>query len=264
MNIVACIKQVPATQQVKVDPETGNLMRAGVRSKMNPFDLFALEVALRLRAAYGGQVTVITMGPPQAEAVLREAYTMGADHGVLLTDRRFAGADVLATSRTLAAGIAALPGFDLILCGRQTTDGDTAQVGPALAETLGIPHVTWIREITGISDGKVMLVHELPTHVMTLRLPLPALLTVEKDTVTPRLPSYRTLKAVRDKPIQRLTCDDLVAAGADAKTFGSDGSPTRVERVYTPTHEVPRVRLTGTAAETARQLAALLREQRIL
>lgn len=262
MNIVVCIKQVPATQQVQVDPETGNLMRAGVKSKMNPFDLFALETALRLRETYGGTVTAITMGPPQAETVIREAYTMGADDGVLLTDRRFAGADVLATSRTLAAGIRTLAAWDIILCGRQTTDGDTAQVGPALAESLGIPHVTWIREITDIRDGKMTLVRELPTHTMTLRLPLPVLVTVEKDTVTPRLPSYRTLKVVMDKPVTKLCCDDLTSG--TASDFGSDGSPTRVERVYTPTHEVERVRLTGSADEVADSLRSLLQQQHII
>ena len=143
MKILVCIKQVPATQAVEVDPVTGVLKRDGVLSKINPYDLYALETALKLKQDHGGSITALSMGPGQARAALEEALWMGVDEGVLLSDRRFAGADVLSTSRTLSQGIEALGGFDLILLGRQTTDGDTAQVGPAIAQWLEIPHVAW-------------------------------------------------------------------------------------------------------------------------
>ena len=147
MNIIVCIKQVPGTAQVEIDEKTGVLKRDGVASKMNPFDLFAIESAMRLKEKYGGRVTALTMGPPQAEKVLREAFMMGVDDAVLLSDRRFGGADVLATSYTISQGIRKIGSYDLILCGKQTTDGDTAQVGAELAEFLGIPHLANVTKL---------------------------------------------------------------------------------------------------------------------
>lgn len=167
MNIFVCIKQVPGTNKVDIDPVTGTLKRGGVDSKMNPYDLYALETALRLRERCGGKVSVVSMGPPQAETVIREAYAMGADEGVLLSDRRFGGADVLATSYALSQGVRRLGEFDLLLCGKQTTDGDTAQVGPELAEWLGIPSVSNVRKI----DPQV-LVGGLPRGRQDRRLAL--------------------------------------------------------------------------------------------
>ncbi len=148
MNIFVCIKQVPSTNKVQVDEKTGVLKRDGIASKMNPYDLYALETALRLKAEHGGTLTVGTMGPPQAQAVVKEAYMMGADEGYVFSDRRLGGADVLATSYTLSQAIQSVGDFDLILCGKQTTDGDTAQVGPAIAEHLGIPHAAWVSKLT--------------------------------------------------------------------------------------------------------------------
>ena len=153
MNIFVCVKQVPATSHVQVDEQTGVLKRDGVASKMNPYDLYALETALRLRQAHGGKVAVGTMGPPQAQAVIREAYMMGADEGYVFSDRRLGGADVLATSYTLSQAIRSVGDFDLILCGKQTTDGDTAQVGRAIAEHLGIPHAAWVSRLEADGDG---------------------------------------------------------------------------------------------------------------
>ena len=147
MKIVVCMKQVPATSKVDIDPETGAMKRMSGETRTNPYDLFALETALAIREKTGGTVTVLTMGPPQAEEMIRDAYTMGADEGVILSDRKFAGADVLATSYALAQGIQVIGGADLIICGRQTTDGDTAQVGPAIAEHLTIPHAAWVAEV---------------------------------------------------------------------------------------------------------------------
>lgn len=147
MKILVCMKQVPAGTKVDIDPETGAMKRMSGATRTNPYDLFALETALRIREQQGGTVTVLTMGPPQAEEMMRDAYTMGADDAVILSDRKFAGADVLATSYALSQAIQVLGGADLILCGRQTTDGDTAQVGPAIAEHLHMPHAAWVSEI---------------------------------------------------------------------------------------------------------------------
>lgn len=152
MKIVVCMKQVPAGTKVDIDPETGAMKRLSGDTRTNPYDLFALEAALQLREKLGGTVTVITMGPPQAEEMMRDAYTMGADDAVILSDRKFAGADVLATSYALSQGIQVLGGADLIVCGKQTTDGDTAQVGPAIAEHLGIPHAAWVSEIVDADE----------------------------------------------------------------------------------------------------------------
>ena len=163
MEILVCIKQVPGTTQVEIDPKTGTLKRDGVESTMNPFDLYALETALRLKAKHGGTVTVLTMGPPQAEAVIREAFMMGADKGAVLSDRRFGGADVLATAYTLSQGARKAGRFDLVVCGRQTTDGDTAQVGPELAERLSIPHVANVRAVTDFIHK------ELSKHFLSVR-----------------------------------------------------------------------------------------------
>ena len=156
MNIVVCIKQVPDSTNVRINPETNTLMREGVASIINPFDAYALEEGVRLKEKHGGKVTVISMGPPQVEAALREAISLGADETVLLSDRAFAGADTLATAYTLAAGIRKLGGADLILMGRQAIDGDTGQVGPGVAENLGLPHVTDVRKIESIdAEGTI-------------------------------------------------------------------------------------------------------------
>ena len=196
MRIFVCIKQVPATNKVQVDEKTGVLKRAGVQSKMNPYDLYALETALRLREAHGGTVTVGTMGPPQAQAIIREAYMMGADEGYVFSDRRLGGADVLATSYTLSQAIRSVGDFDLILCGRQTTDGDTAQVGPAIAEHLGIPHAAWVSKLTVSGDG-VDAEQQLQDVVETVHIPFPCLVTVEQDIYMPRLPSLKTARQRR-------------------------------------------------------------------
>jgi electron transfer flavoprotein beta subunit len=157
VDILVCIKQVPETSKVEVDPVTGVLKRSGVDSKMNPYDLYALETALRITEMVGGNITVISMGPPQAEEIIKEAYMMGADEGVLLSDRKFAGADVLATAYTLSQGVRKLENIDLILCGKQTIDGDTAQVGPEMAEYLGMPHIANVIKIEAVKDNALVV-----------------------------------------------------------------------------------------------------------
>jgi electron transfer flavoprotein beta subunit len=232
MKIIVCIKQVPGTTKVEIDGETGVLMRGGADAKLNPYDLYAVETALRLREEYGGTVTAVSMGPPQAEAVLREAFAMGADAGFLLSDRAFAGADVLATSYALSQGIEHIGAFELIICGKQTTDGDTAQVGPEIAERLDIPHVSNAVEIHKAGEGAIWLTADTGTCLERLEIALPCLITVEKDIYTPRLPSYKRGLETRSREIAVMTLNNL--ADADPAHYGLNGSPTRVERVYPP------------------------------
>lgn len=231
MNIFVSIKQVPATNKVEVDEQTGVLKRAGVQSKMNPYDLFALETALRLREAHGGMVTVGTMGPPQAQTVIREAYLMGANEGYVFSDHRLGGADVLATSYTLSQAIRSVGDFDLILCGKQTTDGDTAQVGPAIAEHMGIPHAAWVSHID-VVDGGVNVEQQLSDVVETVHMPFPCLVTVEQDIYMPRLPSLKTAKLVAGKPVQIVSLEAFL--DTDPNHYGLSGSPTQVERIFPP------------------------------
>ena len=239
MNIVVCIKQVPASSNVKVDPVTGVLIRDGIESKMNPYDLFALEEALSLRAKVGGSVKVITMGPNAAKAVLTEAIYMGADEGILISDRRFGGADVLATSYTLSSAIRSLETeeqkVDLILCGKQTTDGDTAQVGPAIAEYLGIPHAAWVSRLTVNGDG-VDAEQQLQDVIETVHMPFPCLVTVEQDICVPRLPSLKTAREIGDKPVHILGLDAF--PDKDESHYGLSGSATQVERIFPPENDI--------------------------
>ncbi|MEG2119039.1 MAG: electron transfer flavoprotein subunit beta/FixA family protein [Pseudoflavonifractor sp.] len=236
MNILVCIKQVPASNKVDVDPVTGVLKREGADAKMNPYDLYALETALRLKAEQGGAVTVLSMGPPQAKAVLREAFAMGADEAALISDRRFGGADVLATSYTLAQGVRALGGFDLILCGKQTTDGDTAQVGPEMAEWLQIPSVSNVRSVSAVTEHSITVEMDMPQDLETTRVPFPCLLTVEKDIYQPRLPSYVKKKATLEREIRVFSLDDM--EDTNPLHYGLNGSPTQVQRIFPPESHV--------------------------
>ncbi|MEA5017993.1 MAG: electron transfer flavoprotein subunit beta/FixA family protein [Erysipelotrichaceae bacterium] len=241
MKVIVCIKQVPDTQKVKVDEKTGVLIRDGIETKMNPFDLFALETAMQIKAQVKCEVAVLTMGPPSAKTVIYEAFALGADEGYLMTDRRFAGADVLATSYTLAQGIKAIDSnFALIICGKQTTDGDTAQVGPAIAEHLDVPHVSWVNKIVNVNNSEISFIQDMLTDTALTKMAYPCLLTVEKDIFQPRLPSYRLKQVALDKKIITMTLDDL--DDKDPNHYGLSGSPTQVERIFEPTsdHKVER------------------------
>ena len=237
MNIFVCIKQVPATNKVQVDEKTGVLKRSGVASKMNPYDLYALETALRLKEQYGGTVTVGTMGPPQAQAIIREAYMMGADEGYVFSDRRLGGADVLATSYTLSQAIRSVGDFDIIFCGKQTIDGDTAQVGPAIAEHMGIPHAAWVSKLEVNGDG-VDVEQQLQSVVETAHMPFPCLVTVEQDIMMPRLPSLKKEREIKDKPIHIQGLDTFLDTNPDH--YGLTGSPTQVERIFPPDNHVEK------------------------
>ncbi len=256
MNIIVCIKQVPGTTQVEIDPETGILKRGGVSSKMNPYDLYALETALRIKKETDAHITVITMGPPQAQSVIREAYMMGADEGYILSDTKFAGSDVLATSYTLANGILKIGAYDLVICGKQTTDGDTAQVGPALAEHLDIPHVTWVKSIKSVDHNSIVVEQNMEDSFEVVRLPFPCLVSVEKDIYTPRLPSYLNLLKTREYPVPVLSLFDL--PDKSEKSYGISGSPTQVERVFQPESDVKQVRWDDSKTDCAQQLYELL------
>jgi len=245
MKILVCLKQVPATRDVEMDPESGTLMRLEVGNKTNVYDLYAIETALCLREAAGGSVTAITMGPPQAVEVLRDAYAMGVDKCILLCDSKFAGADVLATSYTLSQGILMLGGFDLIICGKQTTDGDTAQVGPALAEHLSIPHVAWARNLTP-EPGGISVTHDLSRTTQVSRMPLPCLVTMDSGCCVPRLPSYRLLKDAGGFPVEVLGHTDLPNSGLTR--YGQIGSPTTVRRTFSPEKTGKRQMLVGDKA----------------
>jgi len=232
MNILVCIKQVPGTNKVEVDPVTGVLNRNGVDSKMNPYDLYAIETALKLREENGGKVSVISMGPPQAQAVIYEAYSIGADEGALISDRRFGGADVLATSYTISQGIQKFGSFDLILCGKQTTDGDTAQVGPEISEWLGIPCVSNVRKIVEVNESAIVVEMDMPNDVEISRVQFPCLLTVEKDIYQPRLPSYVKKMDTKSRAVQMFSLNDF--EDKDEKKYGLNGSPTQVQRIFPP------------------------------
>ncbi len=232
MNIVVCIKQVPDTTSVRINPETNTLMREGVASIINPFDAYALEEGVRLKEKHGGKVTVISMGPPQVDAALREAISLGADEAVLLSDRAFAGADTLATAFTLAAGIRKLGGADLILMGRQAIDGDTGQVGPGVAENLGLPHVTDVRKIEGIdTEGTIVLERLLEEGYLRLKTRLPMIMTVVKEINEPRLPSLKGKLSAKKAAITVWAAKDLEL---DPVRIGLNGSPTQVMKIFTP------------------------------
>lgn len=262
MKIIVCMKQVPATSQVEIDPDTGAMKRLSSETRTNPYDLFALETAIQIREKLGGTVTVITMGPDQAAIMMKDAYTMGADEAVILSDRKFAGSDVLATSYTLAQGIRVLGNADLIICGRQTTDGDTAQIGPAIAEHMGIPHAAWVSEICDVSDQEIYVRQDLVSVSQVSKIHYPCLITVDKDMCVPRLPSYLLKKATKDRQVRILHFEDL--PDQDLTKYGLIGSPTTVERMFPPSSKEEQVYINGSADKKAELLYSKLTEKKII
>jgi electron transfer flavoprotein beta subunit len=231
MKIIVPIKQVPESSNVKMDPATGTVIRTGVETVVNPLDLYALETALRLKERYGGEVTALSMGPPQAMRVLREAAAMGCDKAVLLSDRVFGGADTWATSYTLAQGIKKIGGFDLIVTGERATDGDTAQVGPGIAAWLDIPALTYVSKIEKIEAGCILLERLVEEGYQALSSPLPCLITVVKEIAVPRLPTLRGKIFSRELEIPVFNAVDIAA---NPGYIGLKGSPTRVVKIDTP------------------------------
>jgi electron transfer flavoprotein beta subunit len=257
MEIIICIKQVPDTTSIKITPETNTLVREGVKSIINPFDLYAIEEGLRIKDKYGGVVTVLTMGPPQAESALREALAMGADRAILLTDRCFAGADTLATSRTLASAIQKINKFDILLFGKQAIDGDTAQVGPGVATHLGIPQITFVKKIESLENDKIVAERMMEDGYDVIESSLPVALTVVKEINEPRLPSLRGKINAKKAEIITWNLDDL---GIDEKIVGLNGSPTQVERIFTPELKKETQKWEGEPEQLAERLANKLRE----
>lgn len=261
MNIVVLIKQVPDTTDVKIDPKTGTLIREGVPSIINPDDKHAIEEALRLKEEFGGKVTVISMGPPQAMDALRESKAMGVDDNILLSDRAFAGADTWATSYTLASAIKKVGDYDLIICGRQAIDGDTAQVGPQVAECLNLPQITYVRKIE--IDGKTIRAERtLEDGFEKIETTLPALITVIKDLNKPRYPSVRGIvEACREAEYPIWTAKEIEA---DPNKIGLEGSPTQVRRSFAPEPHGAGLILEGTTEQMAKDLVAKLKDDNVV
>ncbi len=262
-RIIVPIKQVPDMNRVKFDTEKGRIDRSSAGAEINPFDLNALEAAVQIKDKLGDTVTIISMGPPTAESALRDALSRGADDAILLVDRAFAGADTVATSYALAAAIKKLGEFDLIICGEKTVDGDTGQVGPEIAEHLGIPHVSYVSEIKEMGE-KMVLVCEMEDNRYLIESGFPLLITVTKDINVPRLPSLRNTLKARKAKIEIWTAADL-ASIADQSRFGVQGSPTRVYRVTVPTEEGRKGEiLKGTTNEAVKRIADAFEERQIL
>ena len=262
MNILVCIKQVPGSNNVEVDPVTGTLKRSGVKSKMNPYYLYALEMALSLQEKIGGTVETLTMGPPQAKDIIVESVCMGAKRGFVLSDRNFAGADVLATAYTVSQGIRICGQYDLIICGKQTTDGDTAQVGAEVAEYLGYPNVSNVLSVDGMKDGLISLTASLDEEIVKMTVKTPCVISADGDINTPRLPSYKVKQAITEDAVTFLSMQDF--SDKDAEHYGLHGSATQVERIFPPEKTKERRVLEGTAEEQTAAIFDLVCRQKLI
>jgi len=260
MQIIVCIKQVPETTEVKINPETNTLIREGVPSVINPFDENAVEAALKLRDLHGGKVTVITMGPPQAAEALRHTIAMGADEVILISDRAFAGSDTLATSYTLSQAIKRIGEFDLIICGKQAIDGDTAQVGPGIAEWLGIPQVSFAVKIEK-QDNKIKVERLLEEVNEIMEAPLPCMVTVVKQINDPRPPSLKGMMRAKKAEINTWGAKDL---DPNYDRLGQKGSPTWVVKIFTPPAKTGGEKLCGSVDEQVATLVDKLRERKVI
>ncbi|MEW6067467.1 MAG: electron transfer flavoprotein subunit beta/FixA family protein [Nitrospirota bacterium] len=260
MKIVVCIKQVPETAEVKINPETWTLIRDGVTSIINPFDMHAIEAGIQIKERGSGKVTVITMGPPQAETALREAIAMGADDAILLSDKAFAGSDTLSTSFILSRAISKLSP-DMIICGKQAIDGDTAQVGPEIAESLNMPHISYIRKIEDISENSIRVQRLMEDGYDIVESSLPVLLTVVKELNEPRLPSLKGKMAAKKAEIKKWGPSDIEA---DENRIGLKGSPTQVKKIFTPEVRKDKKMIEGNPEEQVNNLIQELRRLKCL
>jgi electron transfer flavoprotein beta subunit len=259
MNIIVCIKQVPGTTQVKINPETNTLIREGVEAIINPFDENAIEAALQLRDKNGGKVTVITMGPPQATNALKDAIALGVDEVILISDRAFAGSDTWATSYTLSQTIKKIGQFDLIICGKQAIDGDTAQVGPGVAEFLGLPQVTFAVGLEMV-NGMLKVNRLLEETNEIIELKLPALVTVVKQINTPRMPSFKGKIKAKSAVVPMWNAKDI---NGEENKMGLKGSPTSVVKIFTPPPKGGGEILQGSADEMVDSLVKKLRDRKV-
>ena len=256
MNIIVCIKQVPNTTDVKIDPETNTLIREGVESVINPFDTYAIEEGIRLKERFGGKITAISMGPPQAEASLRESISLGVDEAILVSDRAFAGSDTWATSYALAMAIRRIKEFDLIICGKQASDGDTAQVGPGISAHLDIPQVTYVKRIEEIDDKRMKLERMTEEGYEVIESPIPCLITVVKEINEPRMPSLKGKMKARSAKIDTWKADYI---NCDPKLIGLEGSPTKVVKIFTPPQREKGRILKGDTREMVDELIGLVK-----
>lgn len=259
LRIVVCVKPVPDPahwDRVELDSATGNLKRAGIPTVMNPLDRNALEAGLQMKTGVDDAVIVLAMAPPDTLETLRQGLAMGADRAVLLTDRAFAGADTLATSYALATAIRKLDGADIVLCGVETVDGSTGQVGPQIAEYLGIPHISSVTRIDGLDESGIRLEARMDRRRIAIQAELPVLLTVTKDANTPRYVSLSGLLDAQEKEIVQWTAEDI---GAEFDKVGAEGSACAVESLFMPETSRRREVLDGTPAESGRLLVERLR-----
>jgi electron transfer flavoprotein alpha/beta subunit len=257
MNVIVLVKQVPDTSEVKINRDTNTLIRDGVPSIINPFDMFAIEEALRLREKHGGKVTAVTMGPPQAAEALKEAVSLGVDDVVLLSDRAFAGADTWATSYALSQGIRKIGTYDLIIAGKQAIDGDTAQVGPETADMLGIPFVAYIRKIETVEGNRMTAERLMDEGYDVVETSLPALITVVKEINQPRLPSLKGKMKAKSLAVSSWNAQDI---GAEENKCGLKGSPTKVVKIFPPAPRGQREVLTGSVEEQASAVVRKLKD----
>ena len=262
MNILVCIKQVPGSSNVDGDPVTGVLKRDGVKSKLNPYDLYGLETAVALTEKYGGSVETKTMGPPQAKRIIVESICMGAVRGTVLSDRKFAGADVLATAYTISQGIKKSGNYDLIICGKQTTDGDAAQVGAEVAEYLGIPNVSNVLSVDNVTEDKIFVTASLDEKIVKMEIALPCLISVDGDINSPRLPSYRVKQTVTDDMVKFISFSDFV--DQNEKHYGLSGSATQVERIIPPEKNTEKSSIEGDSEQQATGLFDLIKNRKII
>ncbi|MFP4177366.1 MAG: electron transfer flavoprotein subunit beta/FixA family protein [Acholeplasmataceae bacterium] len=263
MNIITCIKQVPASSSVAVDEKTGVLIRSDKDVKMNPYDLFALEASFLLKERLKDRtVHAITMGPPAAKSILKEAIAMGADRATLASDVRFAGADVLSTAYTLSRVIERIKDYDIVVCGKQTTDGDTAQVGPEIAEFLVIPHVPYVKSFLEVRADGLRLLVNYDAYEEVVDVSFPCLLTIDKGAFVPRLPSYRRRRALKEEAIATVGLAHFDDQNPDH--YGLAGSPTQVEKIFPPDKKKVSVTIKGSARTVARSMASILKEEKYI
>lgn len=256
MKIVVCVKQVPASIEVKLDPVTSTIMRESAASILNPFDEFAIEEAVKLKTKFGGHIHAISMGIPSAVAILRDALALGADSASLLSDRKFAGSDTLATGYALSSSIKTVPDLDLIICGQVATDGDTAQVPPIVAQYLGIPCITNVSEIISISDGQITCKRIDDEYYSIWQAKLPALITVTKECNIPRLPSIQSAIRSMNQFVDTFTALDL--APIDIGQLGLKGSPTQVKKTFVPNRRKTFEIISGDKNEQVHRLVEIV------
>jgi len=265
MRILVPIKQVPQTNAVRMDEQTGTMIREGVEAIVNPLDLYAIETAIRLIEQHGGQSVVVSMGPPKADTALREAVAMGIDQAVLLSDKAFAGSDTWATSYVLAAAIRKLGDFDLVVCGERATDGDTGQVGPGIAAWLDLPVASYVGKIADVADGRIRVHRLVEEGYEVLDVQMPAVLTVVKEIADPRLPTLRGKQRAKKADIPTWGPADL---DVEPDRLGLSGSPTRVVKIFRPTVARRCRRIVAndeqSVASAVNELVAFLKERQLL